>query len=218
MLKISLPKNDFWSRFKTTHGALSCAEALVLFSLARQSPNGTYLELGSNRGKSSQCIAAAIAEKGERATFVAVEPEFSDEDWRLGFVKIIDEVIGGSRYTYLADFSMNVLPTYESLSFCFVDSGNHSDELVMNETKLLEDKMISGGIIAYHDCFSQFTKVTEAYEYILNTGKYEPITIDWNTVFEKLNEIGVSEERNNSWHLYPELNHSPNFIGAVVKK
>jgi Ni,Fe-hydrogenase I large subunit len=88
----------------------------------------------------------------------------------------------------------------------------------MQEVKMLEDRIIQGGIIAFHDVFSQFVKQTEAYEYLLSTGKYEEIKINWQEIFDYLKENNISEDDNNSWHKYPELPYPPNFIGALKRK
>ena len=49
----------------------------------------------------------------------------------------------------------------------------------MEEVKLVVDRVVSGGIIAFHDRGSQFLKVDEAFDYLVSTGKYDPIFFDW---------------------------------------
>lgn len=212
------PSKEFWKVFKETTGALSVAEACCLLNLVYNSPDGLIMELGSHKGKSSQSISFAFSKKDDKSKFVMVEPEFKDEYWLSDVVKKIMALLPNGGFGYQIDFSLNVIPKYKEYSFVFIDSGTHSDDLVMNETKMLEDKIISGGIIAYHDCFSQFTKVTEAYEYLLSTGKYEEIKINWQEIFDYLKENNISEDDNNSWHKYPELPYPPNFIGALKRK
>jgi hypothetical protein len=87
----------------------------------------------------------------------------------------------------------------------------------MQEAKLLENRIVQGGIIAFHDYKNQFTEVEIAYDYLLSTGKYEPIGINWQEIFDYVKEHNL-EEGNNSWHLYPELPHPPNFVGALKRK
>jgi hypothetical protein len=211
------PSKEFWEIFKSTPGALSTTEAIAIMNIAAQAPKGIFLELGSHKGKSSQCIALIVSFLKEEGTFIAVEPEFTDENWKQPFVGTISRMLPESGFGWWSKYSTEMIHEYDELSFCFVDSGTHSDDLVMNETKMLDDRMISGGIIAYHDCFSQFTKVTEAYEYLLSTGKYEPIEINWQEIFDYVAEHNL-EEGNNSWHQYPELPHPPNFVGALRRK
>jgi len=71
--------------------------------------------------------------------------------------------------------------------------------------------------IAAHDYKNQFTEVEGAYDYLVGTGKYEPIHINWQEIFDYVAEHNL-EEGNNSWHLYPELPHPPNFVGALRRK
>lgn len=208
------PNSEFWKIFKETPGALSCAEAVCLLNLVEQSPDGIFLELGSHKGKSSQAISLSFASKSEGSGLVLVEPEFVDSEWLDGVVKKVGKLLPKGGFCYRIDYSLNVIPTYDFYSFVFIDSGSHSDELVMNECLLLEDKMAKGGIISFHDKGSQFTKVDEAYNYLLSTGKYEEIKIDWQEIFDYVAEHNL-EEGNNSWHIYPELPHPPNFIGAL---
>ena len=146
-----VPDKSFWDIFKNTDGALSCSEAIALYNIALSSPNGLFLELGSHKGKSSQCIALAVSKLKEKGTFIAVEPEFSNEEWRNNFIKIIGRMLPASGFCYHIDYSLNVIPKYDNYSFVFIDSGSHSDDLVMSESKMLEDKIEKDGIICYHD-------------------------------------------------------------------
>ena len=212
------PSKEFWDVFKETPGAFSIAEAVALINISNQAPEGIFIEFGSHKGKSSQCIAYGIGNNNFNKTLLLVEPEFSDNGWMKDVMRKLWCFMPLDKFVPLANTSLDVLKSNSDISFCFVDSGTHSDDLVMNETKMLEDKIISGGIIAYHDCFSQFTKVTEAYEYLLSTGKYEEIKINWQEIFDYLKENNISEDDNNSWHKYPELPHPPNFIGALKRK
>lgn len=211
------PTHEFWKVFKETNGALSCAEAISLANIVNEAPEGMFLELGSHKGKSSQCIALGITSRHQpKSTLVLVEPEFKDGYWRNRVIATVSSMLPQNGFSYVADFSLNVIHEFDKLSFVFIDSGSHSDELVMNECKMLEDKIIEGGIICFHDFGSQFVKVNEAYDYLLLTGKYEVIKIDWTEILDYVKEHDL-DNGNNSWHQYPDLPHSPNFIGAVKR-
>ena len=232
-----IPNESFWQVFKATNGALSTAEAIAIMNIAAQvpykdriveyvglNPQGTksgmivessniYYEFGSYHGKSAMSAVQGL----KPGRFMLVDPIFEDE-------KILAEVLGnvfnkdkniGVGLT--ADLSLNVIPQLKNLTYVFVDTGSHGDGLPMAEVKLLEDRMIQGGIIAFHDYKNQFTEVEGAYNYLVSTGKYEPIEINWQEIFDYVAEHNL-EEGNNSWHLYPELPHPPNFVGALRRK
>lgn len=214
------PSPEFWKVFKETPGALSTAEALAIMNIASQAPEGRYLELGTHRGKSA--LSASVGLK--KGWFGLVDPEFKDKEWR-------DEVAikvslcadnhncnGKMVQLYVEtidDYSINAIKRLVSdFSFVFVDSGSHGDGLPMQEAKLLEDRMVEGGIIAWHDYKNQFVEVEQAYNYLLSTGKYEEIPINWQDIFDYVAEYNL-EENNSSWHVYQDLPHPPNFVGAL---
>lgn len=210
---IQVPSKDFWQLFKNVRGAFSCTEAVALYNIALQVRYGLYIELGTHKGKSTLAAALGLP-AGE---FILVEPEFVDEKWSNEVFETVAPIAGNKLFLRLvADESLNVIEKHKAFSFAFVDSGTHSDDLVMNECKLLEDKMISGGIIAFHDFKNQFVRVEEAYNYLVSTGKYLKVEIQWQPIIEyvRLNEL---EKDNNSWHQYDD-NPFPNFVGALVKK
>lgn len=206
-----LPSKEFMSEFKETIGAFSTAEAIALYNIVLSCEQGIFLELGSHKGKSSMVIASAMPTV---SSLVLVEPEFQNKEWSQ---EVISNV---SKYTKnsvigMASFSLNVIPLYNELSFCFVDSGLH-DDMVLEEVKLLEDRILPNGVIALHDFLNQFTAVERAYNYLVSTGKYEPITIDWNPIFDYVRATDL-EANNVSWHESGSMEF-PCFVGAVRRK
>lgn len=211
------PNEHFWKVFKETPGALSCAEALAIMNVAAEAPEGFRIEFGTYKGKSAMS-AMQVMKSG--TSFYLVEPEFSNIDFAAETVKNIFssfDSVSGIEVPLITDFSINVISNYNGYSYCFVDSGSHQDGLPMQEVKLLEDRLAQSGIIAFHDYKNQFTEVEQAYDYLVSTGKYEPIHINWQEIFDYVAEHNL-EEGNNSWHQYPELPHPPNFVGALRKK
>jgi len=210
------PSKEIIELFKKTSGAMSVAEGVVLYNICLLAPEGYWIELGSHKGKSSTMIAAAMYTKS--GTLHLVEPEFINHEWELSVRKAIGSLLPIQSFITDSRYSTTTLPTIdEKLSFIFIDSGNHGEEIVQSEKPLYEDKIIQGGIIAYHDLNSQFTAVRRAYDQLLATGNYEEMPIDWKEVFEFVEEIN-GEQENISWHQYPELSHPPNFIGALRRK
>lgn len=212
-----LPNNEFWQRLKETNGALSCAEALMIVQLAAQAPEGNYMELGVNRGKSAFAASFSLPAKG---IFYLVEPEFADKEWKNGTIYLVSS----HRPTELqvtpepiADYSYNVIDKYGPYSYLFWDSGEHGGEVLQRELALIEDAMVPNGLLVFHDYKNQFTAVEKAYQQLLRTGKYEEVTLNWQPIFDYVKEHDL-ETGNNSWHQYPELPHPPNFVGALKRK
>lgn len=207
-------KESFWYDFVNTRGAFSACEAIALYNIVLQSEQGVFIELGSHRGRSSMCIAAAMPTV---SSFILVEPEFADKEWCQDVLQKVNKWVNdGNNCVGYAGYSLDIIPLYNQISFCFIDSGLH-DDMVMDECKLLDGRMIDGGIIAFHDYKNQFTAVERAYNYLLSTGNYEEIFIDWDEIFKYANDNNLNDGEL-SWHVYPDLGHPPNFVGALRKK
>jgi effector-binding domain-containing protein len=116
----------------------------------------------------------------------------------------------------IAGYSTSVIDKYGPYSYLFWDSGEHAGEVLKKETEMIEDAMAQGGIVCSHDIGNQFTQQKDALEYLVSTGKYEWVDINWQEI---VNYVSVNnlEEGNNSWHIYPE-NPFPNFVGALMRK
>lgn len=214
---MKLPTEKNIEIFKNTIGAMSVVEGIALYNICLQAPDyGNWVELGSHKGRSSVMIASCINEK---ISLNLVEPEFSKIEWANEVFNTLNCFNKKKNINFWANYSTEVLGEFNEISFLFVDSGNHGEEIVQSEKPLYQDKIIQSGIIAFHDYGekSQFTAVKKAYEELVNTGKYEPIWINWQEIFDYVAEHNL-EDMDNSWHLYPELPHPPNFIGALRRK
>lgn len=211
---MNVPKIEFWDDFVSTIGAFSCCEALALYDVVSQAKSGFFIELGSHKGRSSICIAAALP---DRSVLCLIEPEFKDSKWLTEVVERVNKWVSSENSLIgCAAYSLETIPFVHWVSFCFIDSGVH-DDMVTEECKLLEDRMVSGGIIAMHDFKNQFTAVQRAYDYLLSTGKYEEIKIDWDFIFDYVKQNNLKDGEL-SWHVYPDLPHPPNFLGALRRK
>ena len=206
-----LPSKEFWEVFKRTPGALSCTEAIAIMNIAAQVPESSYLELGTYRGKSAMSALVSL----KNGSFDLVDPEFSDQ------LQVSDEVMkmasgGNIAINIIKAYSTDIIENYNHLSYVFVDSGSHQDGLPMKEVILLENRVASGGIVAFHDFKNQFREPAEAAEYLVNTGKYEWVDIQWDSIIHYVKENNL-EEGNDSWHIY-EDRPFPNFVGAIKRK
>lgn len=206
------PPKELIDIFKKTNGAMSVTEMFALYNIVLDAPHGVYCELGVAYGKSATVMVAAM--RGNE--IVLVEPEFSEPN-RL---KEVTELIGQAANRNIlclpiAGYSTDVLPDMGQFAYVLIDSGSHQDGLPMTEVKMLEDKMLPGGIIAFHDWKSQFSEVMDAYNYLLSTGKYDEVPIPWQQIVEAVNGENL-EDGNVSWH-HNELKN-PCFLGALKRK
>lgn len=209
---MKIPDNIFWEVFKSTNGAFSTPEAIALYNICLTVPQGEYLELGTHMGKST--LAASIAMKKGR--FDLVDPIFEDDGISTEVGKTVYSLAAHIDYTLIPDYSTNVIPRYHDLAYVFLDSGDHGEELVNAEVRALEDRVRSGGIFAFHDYKNQFTAVERGYDYLLSTGKYTPIEINWKEIFDYVRENNL-EEGNTSWH-EKGSEEFPKFVGALRRK
>jgi len=208
------PDKKFWDVFRNTEGALSCAEALAIIQVAALAPSGVYVEAGTHKGKSALAACFGL----QSGKFYLIDPIFEDNDVCKGLADTffaypsthIEKVLE-------ADISINVLNKFgnDTLAYCMLDSGDH-DQVVKDEVRLIEDKMVSGGMVGFHDIDSQFISVRYAYNYLISTGKYEPVGINWGEIIAYCEAENLEDGTNKSWH-HNELKH-PQFFGALRRK
>lgn len=213
-----IPSASFIEKFKATTGAFSVAEAIALYNICLQAPDGNYIELGTHKGKSTLVALAALKPN----IFTLVEPEFDKSIPIKEVAETISSFRKGFTICYSPTYSTDVLQPIDGVdkvkyAYVMLDSGDHGEELVQAEKTLLEDRIISGGILAMHDLNNQFTAVRRMYDQLLQTGLYEEVKVDWPAILKYVTENNL-EEGNQSWHLYPDLGHPPNFVGAVRRK
>lgn len=211
-MSLILPLNSFWELFKKTEGAFSTAEAIALINICLDVPHGTYLELGTHKGKSA--LAASYSMDG--GEFFLDDLIFEDNQIRNTVLEKLSTYNPAVKFNAIAKLSTEVIPFFDNLSYCFVDTGDHSEELVSSEVLLLEDRIAPNGIIAFHDLDNQFVAVRKWYDYLVSTNKYEPIVIDWVSIFNYVRENNL-EEGNNSWH-EKGSEEFPKFVGALKRK
>lgn len=211
---IEIPTASEIEGVKKISGALSVSESIAIFNVSKQSPKGVYLELGSHKGKSGASALLGLTD----GQFIAVDPIFEESKILLEVANTLTKFADDSVDIQMTiGLSENVIPKHDNLAYVFLDTGSHGDGLPMREVQLLEDKIKQGGILCFHDYKNQFVEVEAAYNYLLSTGKYEVVPIDWPAILKYVTENNL-EEGNNSWHQYPDLGHPPNFVGALRRK
>lgn len=233
---MKFPSNSFYEHFKPTPGAISCCEAAAIFWLAGKVPMGTCMDLGSNAGKAAMSAAAAL----KYVEFVMVDPIY-DLTNREAFKHSVQGVPENMPWSYVndpfflekvkeriftvsntfvhatlrGDYSENVIPRYDRYGYVFIDTDDHQEELVMAEVRLLEERMLPGGIIAFHDFENQYAAPKKAAEMLVKTGNFDFVDIPWADIQEYVKSRDL-EKGNNSWHM-PGV-ELPCFVGAVIRK
>ncbi len=230
-----LPSKKFLEVFKQTPGAFSVCESIALMNICTTVPEGyNFIEAGSNAGKSSMSAAYGLP----MGNFYMIDPIFdltNLEAWEHTIQKHPDNLAWG--YAAEKDFKEQVkdrikfasnnkvnpillgsyseveLPKHGKYSFAFIDSDNHQQERVFAEINIIEDMVVQGGIVAFHDYENQYIAPREAHRHLINTGKYENVKIDWNEIFDYVRANNL-ESDNNSWH-EKGSEEFPKFVGAV---
>lgn len=232
-----LPSKEFLELFKKTPGAISVCESIAIMNIASQADVGTYIECGSHAGKSGMSACAGLKNGGN---FYMIDPVYdltNLEAWKHtiqghpdnmgwlyfkedGFYDRVKENIyvashGKIVSVLLGDYSENVLPKYDNFSYVFIDSDNHQRERIVAEIAMVKDKIIKGGIIAFHDFGNQYIAPREVHAELIASGDFENIPIDWEEIFRYVRENNL-EEGNDSWH-EKGSNEFPCYVGAVRK-
>lgn len=211
-MNINLLPDHFWDVFKKTKGAFSTPEAIALYNICLQAPKGVYLELGTHRGKST--LAASMALKP--SVFYLVDLIFSDKETVKEVGDTLSPYIQEMAFSFLSEYSVDAIKKFDNISYCFVDTGDHEEELVSSEVLLLEDRIAEDGVIAFHDLDNQFVAVRKWYDYLVGTGKYEPIEIKWDEIFNYVRDNNL-EDGNDSWH-EKGSEEFPKFVGGLKRK
>lgn len=213
------PSRVFLETFKATNGALSVCESIAIMNIAVMAPKGLYAEFGVFHGKSAMSALVSLKEysvEGDKVQFILCDPIFSDLKLCESVYNTFMRVCGNKlmEYCFEQTSSVDEILKRSNYSYVFIDSGDHQS-LPMIEVKLLEDRMIKDGVIAFHDLDSQFLQVREAYDYLVSTGKYDTISIDWQQIIDYVRDNDL-EKGNLSWH-HNELEF-PCFVGALRRK
>jgi len=226
---------------KKIPGAISMTESVGIYRTVIGSlqgdPHGVAVDLGSNAGKSSIVGAKALADVGFKGRFFMVDLAYDlmNPEWKhttqgdadlmpWGYLRepnakatIKKRVEKYYPHVVLAGLSsIQFLSQAKGpVSYAFIDSDDHQVELVHQEVRMLEHLVSPGGLVFFHDFRNQYIGPAKAYEYLISTGKYEAIEIDWKSAIEYAKENKL-EDGNDSWHM-PGVDF-PIFVGCVRRK
>lgn len=222
-------------RFKEIQGAISVTEAAHLYLILsefRVTMSFEYAaDLGAHAGKSTSIASYALG--NSCANFFLVDPLYDKDNpdvWK--------STTGTSSRNYYFDqndynntilnrakefnpnmnFFLEGIPSEEFLNkcpmlgYCFVDTDDHNATIIGKEIALLKEKMLIGGILAFHDYGNQFVPIYEAANGLVKSGLFEMVKPDMDEV-NKLVDLVGGEKGNDSWHIYDSIPR-PNFVGC----
>ena len=219
---------------KNIPGAISMTEAVGIYDTIAthlKSCTGVAADLGAHAGKSSIAGAKALLDAGFKRPFYMVDLAYDldNPEWRTtvqgsadkmpwGYLKDSDKIIKRAMQHYpkcelMGSSSLQFLANpHLAISYVFIDADDHQVDLVMAEVKKLEDIVLPGGLVFFHDFENQYIGPAQAHAYLIDTGKYENISIDWDSAkaYVKKNKL---EEGNVSWHM-PGMDF-PAFVGCA---
>ncbi len=223
-----------------TPGAISMTEAFGVFDTIMNNLKcsvGIAVDLGSNAGKSSLIGTSALSALNRMDVFHCVDPVYdlnNEKEWANTFQKTADNMpwgicreldfkknllnklqsVSSLHHTLYGETSLTYLKTPRSFSYVFLDSDDHQLELIMQEVKMLMEQVMVDGLLFFHDFMGNYVAPGMAYEYLVDTGYYEPVHINWDKAIEFVNKYNL-EEDNDSWH-FKHL-ENPNFAGCLKR-
>ena len=181
---------------KNTYGGVNMSEMVGLFDTIikhLKCPEGMAADLGSHEGKSSIIGAAALSYLNRADDFHLVELiEFGKPNVKE---RVTERVTKYSSVPVTLVEGLSVDFIYENggpFSYVFVDT-DHDISFVMPEGKGLEDRMLPGGLIFFHDFKNQYPAPAQVYQCLIDTGKYEEVEIDWDSAIQFTKEHGLKE-------------------------
>ena len=212
---------------KNIYGGVNMSEMVALYDTIikhLKCPEGIAADLGSHEGKSSVIGVAALSFLNRTDDFYSVEViEFGKPGVKQKVKERITKYSSG-KVTLIQSFSSEFIDQHDGpFSYVFIDT-DHTLEICMGEAKGLEDKMHSGGLIFFHDFKNQYPAPAQVYAYLIDTGKYEEIKVDWDFAIQltkehELEKDDVTFARYDGVHS-PSLSELttfeyPTFIGCV---
>lgn len=234
---------ELFEHIKKIPGAVSITEMVALYDTIRKNIQcrdrlTVALDLGSHAGKSSCAGSAALSSLGRYDIFLMIDPVYdlgNDEAWKRtvqgsadkmpwghvreeGFKKRVLENVqkhSSLLHRMYGTYSLHMLEDAANVSYVFIDSDDHQPELVSQEVAKLEDRVLPGGLIFFHDFNNQYHGPRMAYNWLVQRGKYEPIGIDCPSAIQFVQENNL-EDGNDSWHMPGEK--YPCYIGCVRRK
>lgn len=166
-----------------TPGWLSLDEAALLYHLARQTIEGSIIEIGSYRGRSTIALAKGALAGGNRPIY-AIEPheefvgvlggQFGPED-RCAFFQVMLKTASYKNVRLVNLSSEIITPGWkEPVSLLWID-GDHSYQGVKNDYECWKNHLASQSYIAFDDATDQRLGPYKLIKEIIQSGEFEPV-------------------------------------------
>lgn len=165
--------------------ATSDREVKILSLLAKEASQGTIVEIGSWKGRSTAYLATGTKCGGKGLKVYAIDPHtegteeiFRENIKKLGFDDIVIPLVMKSEET--------IKQWHQPISLLFID-GAHDYENVRKDFVLWEPYVITGGVIAFHDKFAEGPcRVIK--RYILKSSSFSKVGVVEGILFATKNE------------------------------
>lgn len=196
---------------------------------------GIAVDLGSNAGKSSLVAACALNNIWFDNHFYMVDLAYDTEnpEWSKtvqgdgskmpwGILRdpdylrsIEDAMVEFVPTSMVGESSIQFLSHVDGpFGYAFIDTDDHQFELVMEEARLLKDRMSPRGLIFFHDFKNQYISPALAHKYLIGTGKFEDIEMPWEEAIEYVKKYDL-EAKNESWHMSGSGIEFSTFVGCA---
>jgi predicted O-methyltransferase YrrM len=227
--------NNFLDKISRIDGFLTVNEGKLLYDLAKKVKNGTIVEIGSWKGRSTSCLALG-SKAGFGAKVYAIDPHtgspehqeaFKGNVWTFDIFKenmksvgVNDVVVPILQLAHEASKTFN-----QKISLIFID-GAHEYEDVRKDFEDWFYKVEDGGIIALHDTvgWDGPRKVVEEFmyksAYFSDVRFVDSITygrkVKKNSRYDRVRNVCILHVRNISE--YVRALTIPRFIKRIGKK
>jgi len=220
---------------KKIEGWLTEREAKLLFNLARNlKGTGIIVEIGSWKGKSTICLAKGSKE-GKRVKVYAIDPHTGSPEHskRYGKVWTFDEFLQNIKNAGVEDLVVPIAKTSEDayksfnlpVDLLFID-GNHEYKSVKLDFELWNNKLIEGGIVAFHDSIGWPGPRKVVDEKILRSKNFKTaLIVDSITFTQKVSKNSIKDRLLNYYilllrhfYLLVQTFHLPKNIRKILKR
>ena len=198
---------DFNKAIENVGGWLTEAEGLSLYDTAKKIKTGNVIvEVGSWKGKSTICLGNG-SKDGNKVKIFAIDPHIGSSEHQKMFSKVdtFEEFRQNINRAGITEFVEPVRDTSENaaknfnqrIEFAFID-GAHEYSFVKLDFKVWFPKVMSGGILAFHDSWHFIgPNLATAIPLLVSSKIKNPKLVDTITYFEKVERNSLVDRLQN---------------------